>query len=74
MYGPVQIHTWAHADAHAVARHTTHFTISSKSHPYTVIEPLTPLEDLESFFAKTGTDFALGTSPQSRTIVLRTGC
>jgi len=42
------------------AQHTTHFPLSSKSHPYTVIEPLTPLEELEAFFEKSGTDFALG--------------
>jgi hypothetical protein len=47
--------------AHA-ARHTTHFAVGSASHPYTVIHPLTPLEDLEGFFTRSGTDFALGTS------------
>jgi hypothetical protein len=48
-------------DYHPVARHTTLFPLKSKSHPYTIITPLTPLEQLESFFSTTGTDFALGT-------------
>lgn len=38
----------------------THFPVSSKSHPYTVITPDTPLENLEDFFNQKGTDFALG--------------
>lgn len=38
----------------------THFPVSSKAHPYTVITPDTPLENLEDFFNQKGTDFALG--------------
>lgn len=38
----------------------THFPVSSKSHPYTVITPDTALENLEDFFNQKGTDFALG--------------
>lgn len=34
--------------------------MSSKSHPYTVITPDTPLEELEAFFVGSGVDFALG--------------
>lgn len=45
---------------HATARHVTHFPLSSKTHPYTIISPLTPLEDLEDFFAARNVDFALG--------------
>lgn len=41
----------------------THFPVSSKSHPYTVITPDTPLENLEDFFNQKGTDFALGQWP-----------
>lgn len=43
-------------------KHTTRFKIGSASHPYTVIQPLTPLEELEEFFVKAKTDFALGKS------------
>jgi len=41
-------------------KYTTHFPLSSKNHPYTVIHNLTPLEELEAFFSSSGTDFALG--------------
>lgn len=43
-----------------VASYITHFPMASKSHPYTVITPDTPLENLEDFFNQKGTDFALG--------------
>jgi hypothetical protein len=43
-------------------KYTTHFPLSSKNHPYTVIHNLTPLEELEAFFSSSGTDFALGMS------------
>lgn len=36
--------------------------MSSENHPYTVITPDTPLEELEAFFASAGVDFALGQS------------
>jgi hypothetical protein len=50
------------------ARHVTHFPLSSKTHPYTIISPMTPLEDLEDFFAARNVDFALGeTFPYQRT-------
>lgn len=42
------------------ASYMTHFPVSSKSHPYTVITPDTALENLEDFFNQKGTDFALG--------------
>jgi hypothetical protein len=45
-----------------IDKHTTRFKVGSSSHPYTVIHPLTPLEELEEFFNKAGTDFALGKS------------
>lgn len=48
--------------ADAAASYITHFPIASKSHPYTVITPDTPLETLEDFFNQKGTDFALGKS------------
>lgn len=43
----------------------THFPVSSKSHPYTVITPDTPLENLEDFFNQKGTEFALGEQPDA---------
>ena len=38
----------------------THFPRHSKSHPYSVITPDTPLEELEAFFRDKNVDFALG--------------
>lgn len=43
-----------------VASRMIHFSLSSRSHPYTVISPLTPLEELEEFFRSRRIDFALG--------------
>lgn len=45
-----------------VASRMIHFSLSSRSHPYTVISPLTPLEELEGFFKSRRIDFALGES------------
>lgn len=45
-----------------VASQMIHFSLSSRSHPYTVISPLTPLEELEEFFKSRRIDFALGES------------
>lgn len=50
------------------AKHTTHFPLKSRSHPYTVIRPLTPLEELEAFFRRSGVDFALGEFGMRRVI------
>ena len=47
--------------ADPISVHMTHFSVSSKSNPYSVITPDTPLEDLERFFTSKGTDFALVT-------------
>jgi hypothetical protein len=46
------------------ASHTTHFPMTSKAHPYTVITPDTTLEDLEAFFNNQGVEFALGEFPR----------
>ncbi|KAI9635831.1 uncharacterized protein MKK02DRAFT_44526 [Dioszegia hungarica] len=50
-------------------RHTTHFPLASKSHPYTVITPDTPLEELEEFFRSKGTEFALVTDYQRKWVL-----
>ncbi|ORY34208.1 hypothetical protein BCR39DRAFT_516758 [Naematelia encephala] len=52
-----------------LSQHTTHFPMSSKTHPYTVITPLTPLEDLEEFFSKNGVEFALVTDPERKWVM-----
>ncbi|WWC66768.1 uncharacterized protein I206_100673 [Kwoniella pini CBS 10737] len=52
-----------------VSRCITHFPLSSKSHPYTVIDPLTPLEELEQFFISAGTDFALVTDVERKWVL-----
>ncbi|WWC85875.1 uncharacterized protein L201_000742 [Kwoniella dendrophila CBS 6074] len=52
-----------------VSKSVTHFPLSSKSHPYTVIQPLTPLEELEHFFISKGTDFALVTDAERKWVL-----
>ncbi|WVQ93589.1 hypothetical protein IAU59_000664 [Kwoniella sp. CBS 9459] len=52
-----------------VSKHITHFPMSSRSHPYTVINPLTPLEDLEKFFVSAGVDFALVTDNERKWVL-----
>ncbi|RSH81508.1 hypothetical protein EHS25_006865 [Saitozyma podzolica] len=52
-----------------LSRHVTHFPLSSKTHPYTIISPMTPLEDLEDFFAARNVDFALVTDDERRWVL-----
>ncbi|ORX34747.1 hypothetical protein BD324DRAFT_131734 [Kockovaella imperatae] len=52
-----------------IALHINHFPLASQSHPYTVIHPLTPLEELESFFSTKGTDFALVTDMERKWVL-----
>ncbi|EJT46449.1 hypothetical protein A1Q2_01162 [Trichosporon asahii var. asahii CBS 8904] len=52
-----------------IASYMTHFPVSSKSHPYTVITPDTALENLEDFFNQKGTDFALVTDAERRWVL-----
>ncbi|ALO69601.1 hypothetical protein CNBK2960 [Cryptococcus deneoformans B-3501A] len=47
-----------------VSSRMIHFSLSSRSHPYTVISPLTPLEELEEFFKSRKIDFALVTDTE----------
>ncbi|WVR03537.1 hypothetical protein IAU60_000529 [Kwoniella sp. DSM 27419] len=56
-------------EADPVAKHITHFPMSSRSHPYTVIHPLTPLEQLEAFFVSAGVDFALVTDTERKWVL-----
>ncbi|WWD22489.1 hypothetical protein CI109_106982 [Kwoniella shandongensis] len=52
-----------------VLQHINHFPTSSPKHPYTVIHPLTPLEELEGFFRTTGVDFALVTDTERKWVL-----
>ncbi|WRT63772.1 uncharacterized protein IL334_000697 [Kwoniella shivajii] len=54
---------------HPVSKHITHFPLASRSHPYTIIQPLTPLEELEIFFINAGVDFALVTDAERKFIL-----
>ncbi|ODN76169.1 hypothetical protein, variant [Cryptococcus amylolentus CBS 6039] len=52
-----------------VSKLTNYFTISNPSNPYTVISPLTPLEELELFFEKRAVDFALVTDGERKWVL-----
>ncbi|KAK4685378.1 hypothetical protein P7C73_g4776, partial [Tremellales sp. Uapishka_1] len=52
-----------------LSQHMNHFPLSSPKHPYTIIDPLTPLEGLELFFVKSGTDFALVTDSERKWVL-----
>ncbi|KAL7418752.1 hypothetical protein Q5752_006435 [Cryptotrichosporon argae] len=57
------------AEADAISKHITHFQLGSRSHPYTVITPLTPLEELEAFFVRAQTAFALVTDDERKWVL-----
>ncbi|RSH80010.1 uncharacterized protein EHS24_009681 [Apiotrichum porosum] len=57
------------AEADPISSHTTHFPMTSKAHPYTVITPDTTLEDLEAFFNSQGVEFALVTDDDRKWVL-----